>query len=363
MAQASPDWLRERRDRRRRARLLPPGIAADVARVRRDDIADQAITMVLDRAKEIATQRKKTATRWQPLPEALITFVLPAVQREILQDLDANQTFRRQVRAFIRGLLREAHREKLRSGEGERRPRGDAHAIHDGVLVVESDLGLGTATAIEAEPEGWNAFVLDRLAAQQGNEVSLSDGVRVLVVGAGAGGLARAVSTGRRPLSVTVMQHDWVHEPAGHLLCVDDEPGAIFDQAVIVFPAPSLGGASNHRRIYHCPVDQKPWPEDPAALGPRRWIMWVLGQLAAIATQVRSGGYLHCLVPLGVRVGECYQDMPDLVDRVLTFLPTLGLEVVERNAVTEPSPVNQPFIGKNRPNRVTLVLRHRGGAS
>jgi hypothetical protein len=364
MAQASADWLRERRDRRKRARLLPPGIAADIAKVRRDDIADQAITKVLDTVKEIAGQRRLTASWWQSLPEATIKFVPPTVQREILRELETNQAFRRQLRAYIRGLLREAHKEKLRSGDFETHAGDVPYRIKDGALVVESDIGLGTATAIEAEPEGWNLFVLDRLVAQREDEdVSLHDRVRVLVVGAGAGGFARAVSTSRRPLGIAVVQHDWVLTPRDDLLCADDEPAGTFDHGVVVVPAPSVGGASNHRRIYHRTEDRKPWPFDPAALGPSRWLASVCGQLEAVATQVRPVGSVYCLVPLGVRVGEGYQEVPGLLDQVLACIPALGLEVLERIAVEEPRPVNQPFVGTRRPNRVTLVCRRLGGES
>ncbi|MCU0693973.1 MAG: hypothetical protein MUF54_21495 [Polyangiaceae bacterium] len=82
-----------------------------------------------------------------------------------------------------------------------------------------------------------------------------------------------------------------------------------------------------------------------------------------MAALVKPGGTIYTLLPLGVRVGEGYHDMPELLDCVLAWLPALGLEVAQQIAVRELRPVSQPFVGKNRPNKVTLVLRTRGGVS
>jgi hypothetical protein len=352
---AQRDWRRARRERRALDRRLPDGLRRDLRGIVRDDIGHDAARAILVHVQAIA--RKDDALRAVRRPGSEPwSYVLPAVEREILARLDANGGFRQQVRADVRTTLRIEHRVKVDPAASRiTLPESlGLPPLADDLLAANSSIGLGTASVLEAEPEGWNHWVAAQIANMGEADDGLIETRRVLVAGALAGGFARAVAAmGAARLVVTEI--DWVFAEATNLACVEGrglaEPMGTFDAAVAVFPAPSVSGAANQRRIYG------PSDLDIAVLGPRRWRRLVLGYLGLLNIALDVGRLVYVLLPLGVRHHRGYEAAPDLLDEVLSRLAECGFELIATLPTIEVEPVAQPFVGTNRPPKVTLVLQ------
>ena len=72
---------------------------------------------------------------------------------------------------------------------------------------------------------------------------------------------------------------------------------------------------------------------------------------------VATGGFVYALLPLGIRFGHSYILGPDLLDDAHDLLPELGFELVSTIETVELEPTAQPFVGVNRPPKVTWVLQ------
>lgn len=367
---ANSDWKAARRKRRAEERRLPPGLRHDVRVVRRDDLA--AGSDVLEDAAAIASRTGATRVV-NPIGEPPWSYVPPTVEREILGRLDENPTYRQQVRAEIDRTLRSEHMTRVDPAAANLAvplSLGPVPKVNAGRLYVESNIGLGTASVVEAEPEAWNHWVAQEIARSAAvasgmdvDDVGLGGEphgqvARVLVIGALAGGFARVVTAmGAAGANILVTEHDWVLATPTNVPCVIGRSGlaelrAGFDAVVLVMPSPATPGASNYRHIYN---PERPY--DPARLGTRRWKRDLIGLLGMASTLLHEGGLLYALLPLGVRFHRGYVPAPDLLDEALFNVQALGFEVVEKIPTIEVLPVAQPFVGKNRPPKITLVLR------
>jgi hypothetical protein len=362
------DWRRARAERRADERRLPEGLQRDVRVVRRDDLGHDAVQAILDDAGSIA-RRQGDIRGVHSAGAPTWSYVPPAVERNLLQKLNGNPSYRSQVRAGVRSTLRAAHLTKIDPAAGliilpEWLP--PPAVVDDGVLRVESSRGLGAATALEAEPEGWDHWAACNVVDHRDCDVAASpDDVslglddahqarRVLVLGALAGGFARAV-TAMGASGIAVTEVDWVLPEATNLPCVERRglptPMGVFDATVAVFPSAATSGAANQRNIYGQSSN------DPARLGVRRWERAIIGHLGLLNVALDVGALAYILLPLGVRHERGYAPAPDLLDRILSRLSVVGFEVLSQVPTVEVEPVAQPFVGTNRPPKVTLVLK------
>jgi hypothetical protein len=357
------DWRRARSERRAAERRLPESLQQEVRVIRRADLGQDAVEAVFEDVRTIAL-RQGDLRRVHSAKEPSWSYVPPAVERDLLQELARNRTYHRQVRADVRSTLRVAHLIKIDPGAAritvpEALP--PVATVKDGALLVKSSIGLGTATALEAEPEGWDHWtastITNRSVQEQELDVDLGfePGRRVLVLGALAGGFARTV-TAMGLSRMAVAEIDWVLPDATNLPCVERrglaDPMGTFDAAVAVFPSPATSGAANQRGIYN-----RSLTEDLAQLGARRWARLVVGYLGLLNVALEAGAIAYVLLPLGVRDERKYIAAPDLLDRILSRLDVVGFEVVANTPTVEVEPVAQPFVGTTRPQKTTLVLK------
>lgn len=357
------DWRRARRERRGDQRRLPPGLRRDVATIRREDLGHDAVTAVLYDVETLAAARGEVLTIHSSGAEPW-SYVPPSVERDVLQLLERRKLYRHHVRAEVRSTLRLAHKTKVDPGAALvtlPASLGPTPSVEDGILEVSSSLGLGTASALEAEPEGWNHWVATQLVHGDSEYAEESLGLlseqqahRVFVLGALAGGLARAVTT-LDTSHFRITEFDWVLDSPSALSCVDcrsfPDSSHVFDTAVAVFPSCSTSNAANQRGIYGRS------DFDPARLGPRRWVKRVLGYLGLVNARLRDGAILYVLLPLGVRGNRGYEDGPSLEAAILPRLSECGFAIVYTIPTTEREPVAQPFVGRARPKKLTLVLQ------
>lgn len=363
MTVRAAEWRRARAERRACDRQLPAGLARDLAVIRRDDLGHDAAVAVHDDVAAIAAragQVRRVVTAGAPP----WTYVRPAAQREIARALEQNPTYRRHVRARVRATLRTEHLTKVDPAADPLEvpdALGDAPLAGD-TLRVQSSIGLGTATMLEAEPEGWNHWVAAQVRDEQTSADALEYGLgvehhdcRVLVLGALAGGFARAVTAlGLSSLAITEI--DWVLPAATNLPCVERRgltaPMRVFDAAVAVVPSPATSAAANQRNVYRASCSS-----DPARLGVRRWHRAVVGYLGLLNAALEIGSLAYVLLPLGIRDEHGYSPAPDVLGSLLSELGAVGFEVVLQVPTVELQPVRQPFVGYARPQKTTLVLK------
>lgn len=357
------DWRRARAERRAAERRLPESLQQDVRVIRRADLGHEAVEVVLDDVRTIALREGDLRTV-HSAAEPSWSYVPPAVERDLLHRLERNGTYRRQVRAGVRSTLRLAHLIKVDPGASfiafaDVLP--PVAGVQDGMLRVESSIGLCTATALEAEPEGWDHWVASKVTDRDDHGEDLDVDLRfeakrrVLILGALAGGFARVVTAmGLSRMALTEI--DWVLPDATNLPCVERrglaDPMGTFDAAVAVFPSPATSAAANQRGIYG-----RALTGDLARLGARRWERLVIGYLGLLNVALEVGSIAYVLLPLGVRHERGYLAAPELLDHILSQLDVVGFEVVANIRTVEVEPVAQPFVSTNRPPKTTLVLK------
>ncbi len=352
------EWNGERESRRRRERALPPGLRADVRGLRRDDLAQGVLDLIDERVQ-------LEARRFQRAENTVAKIqVTPILTRKLLKVLDRNQEFRGFIRNTINSLLRTNHLTKtdpqaVASLPEVLRPTPQPTR---GVLTLRSSIGLGTATYLEAEPEEWCHYVVNAALARMQPELDAditldNDMLRIFVIGAGPGGIARAVTALESPVRIEVVEQDYVLKEPNAMPCVSGPRGPSgeeHDVIVMVLPCPGEGGAANHRRLYR---NERAREFDLSALGPRKWRAHVEGWISALPDLMTAGGEAFILAPAGVRYETGYLRDESLLESVIRAVNAAGLKVVEQMQIVEVEPVNQPFVGRARPERWSLRLR------
>lgn len=364
-ATISPEWRLERSARRRRERALPPGLRAQVRRVRRDDLA-QVILDVID-------ERVRSEARRCQLPgNATATpAVTPVAARKALRALDSDPTFRGYLRSEINTLLREHHRTKTDPEAPATLPLslGDGPKITRGVLPLRSSIGLGTGSFLESEPEEWCRYIVSCALARTQSAESESDStldddeLRMFVIGAGTGGVARVVTALELSARIEVSEQDHVLPGQNAMPCVTGPRGPTsekHDVIVMVLPSPAEGGAANHRRLYRSTSERE---FDLSTLGLTKWLAHVGCLLAVLPDLLTTSGEIFLLVPTSVRCDSGYRPHEGLLNSVTDAIEAVGLAIVEQANVIEIAPVNQPFVARNRPERWSLRLRRRSSSS
>jgi hypothetical protein len=182
----------------------------------------------------------------------------------------------------------------------------------------------------------------------------------IYAVGAGPGGIARAVMALEPAIPVHVEECDAVMPETTALPCVvgaRTEPlrRRTYDAIAMVLPAPAIGGAVNHRRIYR---RDRRRGFDLSGMSETQWMLHVEWQLSAVKDLLEDDGTLFLLVDSSVRCDRRYEPRPRLLESALRSASDVGFSVTERNLVIEVDPVRQPFVGTNRPEKWSLVLRH-----
>jgi len=361
--EAVGDWRQARHDRRLRQRRLPHGLREDVARVRRDDFGEAILDLIQERVRVEAEKLDgMTTVRCEFGPRQV---VMPVVERQVLRVLNQDQTFRGWVRNEIAQLLRTEHLARTDPAGLQEIPwvHGPAPQPQDQVLRLRSSIGLKTAQYLEAEPEQWCHYVVERVIESHqadDREVTMDHSVVLLLaIGAGAGGIAKTVAALEAQSVVEVQEIDQVLPESTAVPCVSGSREGLehteYDAIVIVLPSPAVGAAANHRRIYRGDQGRG---FDLSALGPKKWTRAVECWLDAAREPLAQDGQLLALVPASIRHGGGYTPAPELLQGFLRHATAIGLQVIEINRVIEVQPVNQPFVGRNRPERWSLLLRH-----
>jgi hypothetical protein len=355
------EWKAARRARRALERRLPERLARLVGVVRRDDLGDAFASTVLRDAADVARVRRGER-RVVEVGNPNWSYILPVVERDVLRQLDDNDAYRNHVRRDVRRVLRSEHLVRVDPGaERITLPErlGPLPKAAGGILEVESDIGLGTATVLESEPEQWNVWVASEIR-RTWTPGALNDSCRsrVLVIGALAGGFARTVNAldARMP-EMIVSEADWVFSSPTNLPCVEGrgtigDSGEMFHNAVVVLPAPALSEASTQRGIY-----PEASPDDPARLGAARWQKAVAEVVEVVSAFMAPSARAYVLVPAGVRSRRGYIEAPELPDAVVDAAVRVGLVAERRLETIEIAPVRQPFVGTRRPRKATFVLR------
>ena len=87
----------------------------------------------------------------------------------------------------------------------------------------------------------------------------------------------------------------------------------------------------------------------------QRWRPAVAELLQAAVSTLKETGEGFALLPMSIRIDEGYEDAPNLLDGILDGLS--DVQIVRTVETVERNPVNQPFVGKNRPKRLTVIMR------
>ena len=356
-----PAVVYARRQRRLMERRLPPGLRSDIARLRRDDLACGVLDALFARVRELA-DAGGVVRRDYSFPALFgIREYVPAVhERRILGQLDRSSAFRRKVRREVRELLRTAHVTRTAPPVVVPGFVGTAPAPDAGTLFLRSDIGLGAASFLDAEPEELNVLVHDRIvhdwrARRELPDIGLDEplSTNVLVVGSGAGGFAKVVASRAQHFPrLVVHEVEPLVADRTDLACVADgsiAEGAPYDYALVVLRCPAVGGAANHGRIYGKHGDHL------SKLGPARWSGETIDLLRSVRRIMSEGAMVFVVAPRSVRTDRGYDPVPALLDIVLDGLRGLG--VVEQHRIIEVDPRNKPFVGTRRPDRWLLVGR------
>lgn len=363
----------DRRSCRSLLRRFPPGMRQDIAKIHNDGMRLQLAEVIMGKALEVARERGLIITdpcRLEP------PATLPPVHlRTILRELDGSQSFRNWLRKDVRDLLRHAHLRRVDPARERactlREPRA-SNPPECGPWEVQADVGLGTASFLDGEPEGWDVWVARQLLALH---EGYTDPFRVCVLGAGAGGIARALDA-LAPGDKRVFIHevDWVVDSATELPTLErDQHGAPipdprvsgrnlacgwFESVVMVLPPPSLGVGANQRGIYIDIHSADHRPRDLGWFGPRRWkanAKYWLDYFASLLA-LAPGAIGYALLPFGIREGRSYRVQGDLLDGLLQHAGTLGLRVKRKIQTVEVGSAHQPFVGTNRCPRLTVIF-------
>lgn len=400
----SPDWALARRDRQLREARLPKvfrgmmgGIRDESLRHRVLDYIDGRVLIRLGKRpmilvpSDVETPESRAIDEgvrvicqavggdheitWKPrgpLGQVRRPEIHPIDYCEALEKLAADETFLQGLRRHIRDTLRNAHTqgaapEVILGVSGyvpDVRPK-------DGRLVVPSDIGLGTASYLEGAPEGWHAWAVheirrraDQLALEEhdgpvdfGLEGVLPTAVKVLDLYAGPGGFARAVAAHGGVLpTIQILETDPWYDTGTALPCVvkrnPDDIEDRYDFFVSAMPSPAMPEAAGQQRIYAGVGCRH------GSLGPRKWLRDLGLLLGSLSLALTPGGAALLLLPLGVRVARGYVEDDKFqqgVEALVRDVP--GLQLDGYYPTEEDTPVARPFVGKNRPLLLTVVLK------
>ncbi len=280
-----------------------------------------------------------------------------AVHYFAARELARNPVYLGRIRRLVREALRQHHVVQFPPDVDASLPDGlPAVRPSEGVLTVKSSIGLGTATFLDGEPEGWDAWAVQEIVRR--SDAAFDGGlelepVRVLVVHAGAGGFARAdAARGDRLPRIEIHEVDqrvFGQTNLPHVVTRTREtPEGKFDFVVSAFPSPATPSASGQTRIYG----------GDSSVGVRRWLDRLEGILQTYKDILTPGGFALVLVPLGIRTTRGYADSPELTARVKEIVEgAAGMTVLGTYATEETEPVSKPFVRRSRPSRVTYVLQ------
>ncbi len=345
--------------------MLPWPLRRILRGVRRDDLASHLLRALDDRVLTVARERGLVRVEHRS-GDPDRTFVRRCDEHAILNELAARPDIVGWLRREARRILRSEHLVRLApslaSGVAESRDR--SWELEGGLLKVESDVGLGSSRYLEGEPDGWALWAADHILASE--HARRGQRTRAAVIGAGVGGIARALAT-RGSTLVDLDEGDWIHDEFS-VSCTpnfrDDGRRPRGEAAlqgghhavVVVFPSPATPAASQHRRIYSADSDAGV-VDDPSRLGPQRWLRSLSGHLELALRALRSGRLGYLLLPTSVRDARGYLFDEQLTRRVHETVAGSGMQVVASNAVEDVAPVAWPFVGTSRPNRLSLIVQ------
>lgn len=373
------DWVEARRRRRLEEAGLPRALRSLLSKVR-----DESLRLLLlegvradiealvqgrplrddDQVDEVALEANrlfppaKKFDEGGPIGQSPVTSKPSAAHYFAARQLAENPVYLNRIRRLVREALREHHVVRFPPDVDAPMPDGLPVVSVDaqGVLQVGSSIGLGTATFLDGEPEGWDAWAVRQIVRRSD---AVFDGalevepVRVLVVYAGAGGFARAVAArgDRLPRIETHEVDDRILGKTNlpHVITrTRDIPAGKFDFVVTCFPTPASPAASGQVRIYG----------GDSSVGAHRWLDRLEGLLNAYKDILKPGGFALVLAPLGIRTTRGYSDSAELASGVKTIVEGVaGMGVVETYATEEIHSVAKPFVRRNRPKMVTYVLQ------
>lgn len=378
-----PAWLELRRLRRLAMAALPPALVALVRRVRQET---QAYVLLGDLRREMEERAERQGlTLRVRAPLGGVEHVVSAVdQRDLYEQMARDDRYMAMLRQSLRGQQRQAHLLRI-DPHCAQVPHliAPSTRFEDGRLVVPSAMGLGSAGYLDGEPEGWSIWLIHDIARRtrfvDDEDLGLGDeqAATVLVIGAGSGGVARAV-TALGESHLKIAEIDWLLQEPSAVACTATEVRRrprwtqvpTFDQlrsrtwdhldgsypyVVLTFPSASLPEASLQRGIYNLPLAAA---IDPARLGPAKWLALFKAYLGGLERALVEGGVGYVLVPVGVRTSRGYMEVPDLHARVeATCRSYSTLKVIQQGELIERDPVAMPFVRHARPRRLVLLVQ------
>lgn len=321
--------------------------------------------------------------------------------RRIISECWDEATYRRWVCGLVKETLSRGHLErrgadrlvpgitpKLPPATSPWRAKGNLDLGLDAVLDAPADeMAVGLASMIVGTPPG---------GAKK---------TQALVVGAGSSAVGLCVDgiereLGRVESRIEVIEVDAFEWPRGSRCILG--PRFRWDQDLVVaeptrcekarsrmdftrlvrprfhiliatLPCPAVGVAAQARNRYITDgTEESRTVADPGRCGLKRWTEMVGAALARGVDQLRSGGTVVGVVPLGMRA--TFQDAGEGYKPGLTYIPTeepwqsvasmiekLGLHLERTMEVIEEAPRNQPWVAIRRPKCRFFVARKESG--
>jgi hypothetical protein len=185
-------WWLERRNVRRQVRLLPAGLGKIVRSARKEDLALELLGEIEVRLEVAAAGLMKAFKN--PLTGEHAKYIPAVHRRRLLARLGQDRSFVAGLAGRSNAERRDAHLQRVYRDWPRALPCNVAKipVPSSGIWVVDSAMGLGTATHLEAKPEGWAVAVAQRFWTRRNcgtDDVSLEGDdhglMRVLDHGAG----------------------------------------------------------------------------------------------------------------------------------------------------------------------------------
>lgn len=397
----SQDWREQRRQVRKLLKQFPHALRREVERAFRSDIqhdiADEIMNHVLALGRARGVVRMVASMDlFRPQCEHM-----PAAhKRAILRDLANDREYVQHVHRTVDQRLRTAHLAKI-NPEPTRMPElfeGAIPSSVDGRLPLASDLGLGTASALDEAPDGFYVRTIRTMMTPIGGGEDLTLGVggdsrgtlRCLVLDPRGGALARAAAALNASDTIRIQEVGPEFVATGLPSVVADRMARIrpqaFDYAVWAVPAPAAPGAANQVQAYRMSLGQdlrelvyrvganQIRVRAPSTLGPTQWLRSVAVMMTTVvAAALKPGGTAILRMPEGIRVyqrpragrrgAHGYLAVPNLIEPIVDGLPALGFDLVDVARAVEDAPVNQPFVGFQRCPFTILTIRKREDAT